>query len=111
MRNVRFEPLAGGAGCDVTFCKDGIVAQLHQTGNGSLDAFSNALKDYTGVDYTLKVYTEHSLQQKNSGSTAVAYVGIETTDGKMHWGAGSDTDITKASIHALLSAFNNFITE
>ena len=111
VRNVRFEPLAGGAGCDVTFCKDGIVAQLHQTGNGSLDAFSNALKDYTGVDYTLKVYTEHSLQQKNSGSTAVAYVGIETTGGKMHWGAGSDTDITKASIHALLSAFNNFITE
>ena len=111
VRNVRFEPLAGGAGCDVTFCKDGIVAQLHQTGNGSLDAFSNALKDYTGVDYTLKVYTEHSLQQKNSGSTAVAYVGIETVDGKMHWGAGSDTDITKASIHALLSAFNNFITE
>ena len=111
VRNVRFEPLAGGAGCDVIFCKDGIVAQLHQTGNGSLDAFSNALKDYTGVDYTLKVYTEHSLQQKNSGSTAVAYVGIETVDGKMHWGAGSDTDITKAGIHALLSAFNNFITE
>ena len=111
VRNVRFEPLAGGAGCDVTFCKDGIVAQLHQTGNGSLDAFSNALKEYTGTPYTLKVYTEHSLQQKNSGSTAVAYVGIETTDGKMHWGAGSDTDITKASIHALLSAFNNFITE
>ena len=111
VRNVRFEPMAGGAGCDVTFCKDGIVAQLHQTGNGSLDAFSNALKDYTGVDYTLKVYTEHSLQQKNSGSTAVAYVGIETENGKMHWGAGSDTDITKAGIHALLSAFNNFITE
>ena len=65
----------------------------------------------TGVDYTLKVYTEHSLQQKNSGSTAAAYVGIETGDGTMHWGAGSDTDITKASIHALLSAFNNFITE
>ena len=41
----------------------------------------------------------------------MAYVGIETEDGKMHWGAGSDTDITKAGIHALLSAFNNFITE
>ena len=111
LRNVKFEPMAGGAGCDVTFVKDGIAAQLHQTGNGSLDAVSNALKEYTGVNYTLKVYTEHSLQQKNSGSTAVAYVGIEGEDGRMHWGAGSDTDITRASIYALLSAFNNSITE
>ena len=63
------------------------------------------------MPYTLKVYTEHSLQQKNSGSTAVAYVGIETRDGRMHWGAGSDTDITRAGIYALLSAFNNSITE
>ena len=111
LRSVKFEPMAGGAGCDVVFVKDGIAAQFHGVGNGSLDAVSNALKEYTGISYTLKVYTEHSLQQKNSGSTAVAYVGIETPDGQMHWGAGSDTDITRASIYALLSAFNNSITE
>ena len=111
LRNVRFESMAGGAGCDVTFVKNGVTAQLHATGNGSLDAVSNALKEYTGVPYTLKVYTEHSLQQKNSGSTAVAYVGIECAEGRMHWGAGSDTDITRAGIYALLSAFNNSITE
>ena len=111
LRSAKFEPMAGGAGCDVVFVKDGIAAQFHGVGNGSLDAVSNALKEYTGISYTLKVYTEHSLQQKNSGSTAVAYVGIETPDGQMHWGAGSDTDITRASIYALLSAFNNSITE
>ena len=111
LRNVKIEPMAGGAGCDAVFVKDGIAAQIHGSGNGSLDAVSNALKAYTGVNYTLKVYTEHSLQQKNSGSTAVSYVGIEGADGRMHWGAGSDTDITRASIYALLSAFNNSITE
>ena len=26
------------------------------------------------MDYTLKVYTEHSLQQKNSGTTAIAAI-------------------------------------
>ena len=111
LRSAKFEPMAGGTGCDVVFVKDGIAAQFHGVGNGSLDAVSNVLKEYTGISYTLKVYTEHSLQQKNSGSTAVAYVGIETPDGQMHWGAGSDTDITRASIYALLSAFNNSITE
>ena len=111
LRNVKIEPMAGGACCDAVFVKDGIAAQIHGSGNGSLDAVSNALKAYTGVNYTLKVYTEHSLQQKNSGSTAVSYVGIEGADGRMHWGAGSDTDITRASIYALLSAFNKSITE
>ena len=109
--HMSFAQKDGGVDAEVTFLRHGRKTTLHAGGNGSLDAVSNALKQYTGKDYTLKVYTEHSLQQKNSGSTAVAYVGIETEDGKMHWGAGSDTDITKAGIHALLSAFNNFITE
>ena len=94
-------------------CAIGVVGKnaVCDAGNGSLDAVSNALKEYTGSSYTLKVYTEHSLQQACSGSTAAAYVGIETPDGKMHWGAGTDTDITRAGIHALVSAFNNSITE
>ena len=111
IRNVRFEHVAGGTVCEVTFVKDGVAAMVRHAGNGSLDAVSNALKEYTGSSYTLKVYTEHSLQQACSGSTAAAYVGIETPDGKMHWGAGTDTDITRAGIHALVSAFNNSITE
>ena len=46
-----------------------------------------------------------------SGSTAVAYVGIETENGVMYYGAGTDTDITRAGVRALLSAYNNSITE
>ena len=103
--------MAGGAGCDVTFVKNGVTAQLHATGNGGLDAVSNALKDYVGDCYTLKVYTEHSVQEKSSGSTAAAYIGIESQNGTLYWGAGTDTDIIKASISALLSAYNNMIRE
>ena len=72
---------------------------------------SNALKEYTGRSYSLKVYTEHSVQERSSGSTAAAYIGLEDTDGTMYWGAGTDTDIITASANALISAYNNMTRE
>ena len=45
------------------------------TGNGRLDAVSNAIKQYFNVSYELSFYEEHSLTQ-GSSSKAVAYVGI-----------------------------------
>ena len=93
----------------VTFLRNGTPTTISASGNGSLDAVSQALHDYTGSKYTLKVYTEHSVQEKASNSTAAAYIGIEAADGTMYWGAGTSTDITRASIYALLSAYNNMI--
>lgn len=93
----------------VTFQKDGEKKTVHATGNGSLDAVNNALKEYTGDNYNLLVYNEHSIEGKGSNSTAAAYIGIETSDGQMHWGAGTNTDIIRASANALLSAYNSFI--
>lgn len=109
--DMHFTRKSGSVEADVTFLRHGRETALHTSGNGSLDAVSNALKQYTGAVYQLKVYTEHSVQNKNSKSTAAAYIGIENESGVMSWGAGTDTDITRASIHALLSAYNNFIRE
>ena len=95
----------------VTFLRHGRQVTVQSTGNGSLDAVSNALKSYTGVRYTLKVYTEHSVQERSSGSTAAAYIGLESETGGMYWGAGTDTDIIKASAGALIGAYNNMIRE
>ena len=99
----------GGVDAYVTFSRDGKKNTFLTAGNGSLDAVSNALKEYTGDSYTLKVYTEHSVEGRSSDATAAAYIGIESEDGKMYWGAGTDTDIIRASIHALMSAYNNMI--
>ncbi|MGN0542975.1 MAG: 2-isopropylmalate synthase [Acutalibacteraceae bacterium] len=96
---------------DITFSKNGEETRMLAEGNGSLNAVSNALKAYTGKQYTLQVYTEHSLQGQGSQSVAAAYIGIEDADGKMFWGAGTDVDIIKASTDALLSAFNNMIAK
>ena len=77
------------------------------TGNGSLDAVSNALKTYTNANFTLEVYSEHSMQEQGSKSVAAAYIGIQAENGKMYWGAGTNTDIIHASADALLCAFHN----
>ena len=108
--NMSFVQKDGGVDAYVTFSQKGETTTIHTAGNGSLDAVSNALKRYTGSDYRLKVYNEHSVQEQCSDSTAAAYIGLQCPDGEMHWGAGSDTDIIRASINALISAYNNMIT-
>ncbi len=92
---------------EIVFAKNGIETIVYAQGNGSLDAVSNALKAFTGVQYELLVYQEHSLEEQGSGSVAAAYIGIKDKNGNMSWGAGTDTDIIHASANALLSAFAN----
>ncbi len=99
--------------------KDGIVAEVtiarkdearvvKSTGNGRLDAVSNAFKQFFDISYELSVYEEHSLS-RGSSSKAVAYVGI-SCNGTMFWGVGIDADIIKASIQALTVAVNQYLT-
>ena len=54
----------------------------------------------------METYSEHSLDE-GSTSRAASYVGLEWGDGIVTWGAGTDTDIIVAGIHALFSAINN----
>ena len=79
---------------------------LTGTGNGRLDAVSNALKEGLKIDYTITTYSENATEL-GSKSKAMCMIGITTTDGKVFWGAGVDTDIINASIYALVSAINN----
>ncbi len=92
---------------DIVFAENGIKTDISATGNGSLDAISNALKAYSGESYTLQVYSEHSMQEQGSQSVAAAYIGIQSEEGIMYWGAGTNTDIIHASADALLCAFHN----
>ena len=92
---------------NITFSENGKETELEAEGNGSLSAISNALKAYTGVEYTLQVFTQHSMQGKGSQSVAASYIGLESESGEFFWGAGTDTDVIKASTNALLSAYRN----
>ena len=85
---------------------DGSTKESSAQGNGRLDAVCNALKAATGQDFTIETYSEHSLQH-GSTSEAAAYVGLRWGDGTVTWGAGTDTDIIRAGIKAMVSAANN----
>ena len=92
---------------NITFMKDGEETEMEAEGNGSLSAVNNALKAYTGEEYTLEVFTQHSMQGQGSRSVAASYIGLQRGDGEFFWGAGTDTDVIRASTNALLSAFHN----
>ncbi len=96
---------------DITFMRDGVETELSAEGNGTLSAINNALTAYTGENYTLQVYTQHSMQGQGSHSVAASYIGLEDRNGRMYFGAGTDTDVITANTKALLGAFYNMTKE
>jgi 2-isopropylmalate synthase len=95
-----------GIEATVTLEYNGKKAVAGDSGNGRLDAVSNAVRSYIGKNYSINTYTQHSLEV-GSSSHAVTYVEIIDENGKSFWGTGIDTDITNSSVKALASAINN----
>lgn len=98
-----------GIQAEVTLAANGVARIIRARGNGRLDAVSNCLKNFFGVDYELSVYEEHAIS-KGSSSKAAAYVSV-VYEGRFCWGVGVDEDIIKASIAALVSAVNKLAAE
>ena len=106
INEIHFQQKDGGIVTQVTSTFRGKTIVTEATGNGRLDAVSNALKKAYELKYTLETYQEHALE-RSSTSKAIAYVGIRKPDGTLAWGAGVDPDIIRASIDALVTAINN----
>ena len=99
----RFER-KNGITAQVTLVQDGRKRVIETTGNGRLDAISNAIKMYFGVEYELASYEEHAIS-RGSFAKAAAYVEI-VAGGVNYWGVGIEDDIISSSIAALVSAAN-----
>ncbi|MCF0103982.1 MAG: 2-isopropylmalate synthase, partial [Eggerthellaceae bacterium] len=82
------------------------VYKLEGSGNGRLDAITNALRG-TNYDFTFEfvTYSEHAISAE-SDSRAAAYVCIADKEGDKYWGVGMHSDITFATVKALVSALN-----
>ncbi len=80
------------------------VRNVTATGNGRLDAVSNAIKQYFGISYELSFYEEHALTN-GSTSKAMSYVGV-TLNENVYWGIGIDEDIVRSTLNALTAAVN-----
>lgn len=89
---------------------DGERKELTGSGNGRLDAVSNAVKKQLDMAFSDLTYEEHALT-KGSSAQAITYVSITMNSGKKVWGAGIHDDIIASSINALFSAINRSIEE
>ena len=104
-----YESAQNAAGKDRTLLtarisKEGEQFVVQGEGSGSLDAFVTGLRSALDLDLRVLDYHEHS---KGSGvdATAVAYIEM-AIDGTELWGCGMHTDITTASMRAIISAIN-----
>ena len=92
----------------VTIEYNGVKKDVSASGNGRLDAISNAFKENLGFEYSNLTYTEHALTS-DSNSKAVTYVSVMAPTGKVCWGVGVHDDIIASSVYALVSAINRSI--
>ena len=104
-----YESAQNAAGKDRTLLtarisKEGEQFVVQGEGSGSLDAFVTGLRSALDLDLRVLDYHEHS---KGTGvdATAVAYIEM-AIDGTELWGCGLHTDITTASMRAIISAIN-----
>lgn len=75
-------------------------------GNGPLDAVQRGLQESLGVAIKILDYEEHALQS-GSNSQAAAYIHLlSADDGRVTYGVGVSSNITRASVRAIFSAVN-----
>jgi 2-isopropylmalate synthase len=96
------------SGADTTISADLLVADERRavsgTGNGPIAAFVQALHDDLGVDLEVTDFAEHALSS-GTDARAAAYVEVGAEHGTI-WGVGLDSNITTASLKAIVSALN-----
>ncbi len=73
-------------------------------GDGPVEAFVTALRDRFGVPFDVVDYSEHAIGS-GADAKAVAYVESSGEQGLLKWGIGVDSNITTASLLAVLAAF------
>lgn len=83
--------------------------EIQGKGTGPVDGFINALSSYLDLDLTVANYSEHSLQH-GSNASAICYMEVEHDGQRLH-GAGIHTNIVSASLGAILSAANRFLSK
>ena len=74
-----------------------------------LDAFVEALKKATGVDFEIMEYGEHALGQ-GADAEAVTYIQLKC-DATRYTGVAISRDIVSSSLNALLRAASQLISE
>lgn len=90
----------------LTYTDEGVEKSIHATGNGPIDAVQRGLQEVIGMKFKVLDYSEHALGE-GSNAQAAAYIHmLNTESNKVTYGVGVSSNITRASIRAIFSAFN-----
>jgi len=87
---------------------NGVLTAIDANGTGPIDAFVSALHQFD-LDVRILDYSEHAMSQGRDAKAA-SYVEA-AVDGKIVWGVGIDSSITRASYKAVISAVNRALRD
>ncbi len=79
--------------------------EFKNEGNGPIDAFIKGINSTLSSPVKLKSYDEHNIDG-GSDSVAVSYISLRQGNGTVKYGVGTDSNISMASIKAIVSALN-----
>lgn len=90
----------------VVYTDNGVEKSFEAVGNGPIDAVQRGIQETIGHKIKVLDYEEHALQS-GSNSQAAAYIHLlAADDGKVTYGVGVSSNITRASVRAIFSALN-----
>jgi len=90
----------------VTFTDHGVEKHFEGVGNGPIDAVQNGLESALGIEIRVLDYNEHALTS-GSGAQAASYIHLmDVKTGRVTYGVGISSNITRASIRGIFSAVN-----
>ena len=91
---------------DVTYTDHGVEKVMSGVGNGPIDAVKRAIMESMDLDIKILDYSEHALQS-GSNSKAAAYIHLlDVNTGRVTYGVGESSNITRASVRAIFSSLN-----
>lgn len=111
-RRLRVDDLSGSVRSEfdtrvtVVYSDHGTEKFFEAMGNGPIDAVQRGLAQELGISIKILDYEEHALQS-GANSQAAAYIHLlDVDDGRVTYGVGVSSNITRASIRAIFSAVN-----
>ena len=111
-RKLRVDDLSGSVKTQfdtrvtVVYTNRGEEKFFEAVGNGPIDAVQRGLAHELGISIKVLDYEEHALQS-GASSQAAAYIHLlDSNTGRVTYGVGVSSNITRASVRAIFSAIN-----
>ena len=111
-RRLRMDDLSGSGKTEfdthvtVVYSDHGVEKTFEAVGNGPIDAVQRGLREELDISIKILDYEEHALQS-GANSQAAAYIHLlDSETGRVTYGVGVSSNITRASVRAIFSAIN-----